>query len=240
MSTGQTGTIVYNPNDPVQTGFLAALAQGETGGAANSAFTGVGGANLSGVQTDATGFPIWNGSNGSHAAGTFQFQPSTWDPLATQYGLNFQNPNDQAAGAWYEAQQTYAAKTGGNSLEAALASGNYSDVQSALSNVWPSVTGNGAAPAGLAADLSAALGNGSGGGSTASNGTSGTANANTGVSSGSSGGLISDIENFFVRGGLIIVGGIVVLVALWLILSDNGVIPSPADVGKGLTTALTV
>jgi len=215
--------LAYNPDDPVQTGFLAALAQGETGNSAFASTEGVGGVNLAGSPTDQYGFPQWAGEGNSHAAGTYQFQPGTWQSIASQFGLNFSSPSDQSAGAWYLAEQTYAQNTGGQSLETALQSGDYSSVQSALAAVWPSVTGNAAAPTGLSGTLGAVA--------AAPSGALATTGATTAAASGATGtgstGLVASIENFFVRFGLIVVGGIVVVVALWLLLSSGGIVPSP-------------
>jgi hypothetical protein len=221
--------LAYNSNDTLQTSFLAALAQGETGNSAFASTEGVGGSDLTGSPVDQFGFPQWNGEGNSHAAGTYQFQPSTWDTIAGEFNLNFSNTQDQSAGAWYLAEQTYQQKTGG-SLEDALSSGNYSSIQSALGAVWPSVTGNAAAPQGLAANLSGAITSGT------SAATSATATANasgqTASTSGSSGGIIGTIEQFFVRFGLIIIGGIIIIVALWSLLASQGVVPSPGKVVK--------
>lgn len=221
--------LAYNPDDTVQSGFLAALAQGETGGNSFSSTEGVGGANLAGSATDQYGFPIWNGEGNSHAAGTYQFQPSTWDSIASQFGLNFSNASDQSAGAWYYAEQVFSQNTGGQSLETALQNGEYSEVQTALQSVWPSVTGNQAAPQGLAANLGAAIA----GGGTA---TSGTSSTGTSTSTGSSGTASQNAGNsgsnslgssLFSRAGLIIVGSVVIVVALWMLLSSQGYVPSP-------------
>lgn len=153
-----TDFVAYNPNDPVQQTFLGSLAQGETGNSAYAATEGVGGTNLANdPNSDPYGFPIWQGQGSSHAAGIFQFEPATWDALAQTYGLNFGNASDQQAGAWYLAQQTYTAKTGG-SLYGDLSSGTTSKLQSALYSIWPSIAGNGAAPQGLAADIAAGVG----------------------------------------------------------------------------------
>jgi muramidase (phage lysozyme) len=212
-----TTGIAYNPDDPTQASFLAALAQGETGGVpvSESMFEGTGGVDLSGQPTDQYGFPEWTGEGSSSAAGTYQFQPGTWDALANTYGLNFQNPSDQSAGAWYLAQQTYSNATGGQSLETALQNGDYQDVQTALTSVWPSVTGNAAAPAGLVGSLET-LGSATGSGTNSINDVT-TAGAPSGTSTGSTG-IISDIENWFLRAGLIGIGGLLVLVALIFLL----------------------
>ena len=149
----------YNPNDATQSKFLSSLALGETGNASNSYTMGYGGVDLSSAELGTHGFPTWSGdsSANTHAAGTFQFQPGTWSDIASKYNLDFSNPQDQNAGAWYLAQQTYAAKTGGD-LTSALAAGDYSSVQSALGSIWPSVNGNAAAPQGLAANLANGVG----------------------------------------------------------------------------------
>ena len=227
-----SNAVAYNPSDTLQSQFLSALALGETGTNGNAWTEGVGGVTLNGLPTDQYGFPTWSGNGSSHAAGAFQFQPGTWDQVASQYGLNFANPSDQQAGAWYYAQQQYAQVTGGQSLEAALQSGQFQTVQQALAAVWPSVTGNAAAPQGLAYDLQNGVGAALGG--------SGSATSSTGAAGGtaaSSQGIVGTVEQFFVRFGLIILGGLVVLVALWQLLSNQGVVPSPGETVKGIASA---
>lgn len=227
--------VAYNPSDPLQASFLSALALGETGNSSFAATEGVGGTNLAGAETSSNGFFNWSGQGNSHAEGIFQFQPGTWNSIASKFGLNFQNPSDQAEGAWYYAQQV------DPNLETQLQSGDYGAVQSALKSVWPSVTGNAAAPKGLANDIASGTGvdlSGLLGGSGANGGSGGTGDSAGGSSSGGSGGIISDIENWFLRGGLILIGGLVALVALWMLLSNNGVVPGPEKVAKGLATAV--
>jgi hypothetical protein len=239
--------VAYNADDPVQQAFLAALSQGETGGSSYAATEGTGGSNLAGLPTDEYGFPQWAGAAGSHAAGTFQFQPSTWDSIASEFGLNFNNASDQAAGAWYLAEQTYSQKTGGQSLETALqtvqTSGNTSalgTIQTALAAVWPSVTGNQASPQGLGATIAAALA-GSSAGSNSSGSTLGSSNATassppatTSAPASSGGGIVSTAIGLFGNVGLLVVGGIVILVALWFLLSSQDIVPSPAKVAKSV------
>lgn len=226
--------VAYNPNDPHQTTFLAALALGESSGGPGSLYQGTGGANLANAPRNSTGFPEWGGFGNSHAAGTFQFQPGTWAPYAKEYGLNFANPQDQNAAAWYLAQDTYAQKTGG-SLSDALAKGDYSSVQNALVKVWPSVTGNGASP-GLAKALNEGKGvdTMSGGGSFLSEDTS-----LMGRFTGFMGSLnpMSGVSDVFVRIAIIAVGGAILLIALWYLLSDAGVVPSPTDTAKTVSKA---
>lgn len=213
--------VSYNPNDPTQQSFLAALGLGESNGA-NAYQQGVGGTDLSHTATDAYGFPQWGGFGNSHAAGEFQFQPATWDKVAAEHGLNFANPADQNAAAWYLAQDTYAAKTGG-SLADDLQAGKLSQVQSALASVWPSVTGNGASP-GLAAAISKGLGSFIAGGNPMS------ADTSTGPAGG--GGISGWIAQQFSRIGLLVIGVVILLIALWWLLSDAGIVPSAGDVAK--------
>lgn len=236
--------VAYDPDDPSQQALLSSLAQGETGNSAFASSEGVGGSNLAGDPTDAYGFPQWEGEGNSHAAGTYQFQPGTWDAIAQKYNLNFGNSSDQSAGAWYEAQQDYSQETGGQSLETAIQNGNYSQIQSALENEWPSVSGNQAQPQGLASALASNIA--SGGTPTSASGNvppptdqgQPGAPANNLSSIPYVGGWLGDIEDFFVRFGLIIIGVIIVAVALWELLSSQGVVPSPTEVGKAAVAAV--
>lgn len=223
--------VAYDPNNAQQNAFLAALEKGESGGSAGAYSVGVGGSDLTGSTTDQYGFPIWNGVGNSHAAGAYQFQPSTWDNIASEFGLNFNDPEDQNAGAWYLAQQT------DPNLSTDLATGNYSAIQSALAKVWPSVTGNAASPQGLANTL---------GGATAANAAPTGGNA-AGTGSAAVNPILHPIQaaedaaqNLFTRGAMIVIGGIVLLVALWLLLSSQGIVPSPEDAAKGVGAALAV
>lgn len=214
----------YNAYDTTQQSFLSALALGETGNASNAYSVGFGGSDLTGSPVDQYGFPQWNGADGSHAAGAFQFQPGTWDEIASQYNLNFSNPQDQNAGAWYEAQQAYSQKTGGD-LETDLNAGLFTKVQSALGSIWPSVSGNAAAPQGLAATLA------SGGGATIAGGSTAAP-----VSSDQSqpSGILPTIENWFLRGGLLVVGTLVILVSLWMLMANHGIVPGPKKLAKAI------
>ncbi len=234
----------YNPADPAQQSFLAALALGETGTASDAYSLGVGtSGDLAGAPTSSSGFPQFSGWGGSHAAGAYQFQPSTWEPIAAAHGLNFQNPADQNAGAWYEAQSAYSSATNGGDLETALANpSDYGTIQSALKSIWPSVTGGPAtaAPAGLAADLA------SGTGSPAVAGTAGLGLAGGGTGSGQTsgggggkaGGVLGFVGDAFTRFGLLIAGGLIVFVALWQLVSNTGAVPSPAQTVKAGGRAL--
>jgi len=216
--------IAYNPSDPAQAAFLSSLAAGESGGYGNALDLGVGGSNLSGAPTDQYGFPQWGGYGDSHAAGIYQFQPGTWDQVAAQYGLNFQNPADQNAAAWYLAQDTYGQKTGG-SLEDALNSGQFSSIQSALAGVWPSIAGS--------KFVSSLTGQGT--------------STPTGFDFNSIplvGPLVSKVTgavgDSFARIALLVVGAIVILIALWQLLSSTGAVPSPGQTAKVAVKAATV
>lgn len=136
--------VAFNPSDPTQQAFLAAVASGESGGAADPAAVGYGGVSLASAPVDAYGFPQWAGAatpaGPTHAAGIYQFQPATWDAVAAAHGLNFTSPTDQAAGAWYQAQADYAARTGGGNLYGDLQAGNYQSVAANLRPTWSSLT----------------------------------------------------------------------------------------------------
>jgi hypothetical protein len=222
----------YNPDDPVQHGFLAALALGESG-ANGGLFLGTGGSDLSAAKTDQYGFPIWGGKGNSHAAGMYQFQPGTWDSIAKQFNLNFGSASDQSQGAWMLAQQVYNQKTGG-SLENALQSGDYSSVQSALKSTWTSVTGSGANPQGLASKLGEFI-SGASSAQTAGNGN--TPKVNTfldktlGVATSSLGSYLGDQLS---RVGLIVVGVVIIGAAVWALLASQGVAPTPREIVKAV------
>lgn len=222
--------VAYNPNDPLQAGFLVALAHGETGGSSDPYNTGVGGSNLSGSSIDAYGFPQWEGQGNSHAAGAFQFQPSTWDSIAQEFDLNFQNPNDQNAGAWYLAQKA------DPNLESDLQSGNYSTIQQDLQSIWPSVSGNAASPQGLAAALGGSVSTGQAiaADQTAANNASGGSTGSSKSSGGMLSSLWSDVTSPFVRLTLIIVGSVIIFVGLWMLLSNAGVVPSPSETSTAI------
>lgn len=212
--------VAYNANDSVQQSFLSALALGESGGSANPYSVGYGGTDLTGSPTDQYGFPTWSGVGNTHAAGAFQFQPGTWAGVASEYGLDFNNPQDQNAGAWYEAQKA------DPTLESDLQAGNFSKVQSALAKIWPSVMGSASNPQGLAGAIGAGAGSTIAGASVAS--------PTSAADAAASANPFAIIENWFLRGGLIIVGGIVVVIALYFLLSNNGVIPKVSKLASAI------
>lgn len=137
--------VQYSTSDNTIQSFLATIRKGESGNSSTPYSVGYGGTNLSGYSTDSYGFPQWSGVQTSqgmtHAAGAYQFQPGTWQGVASQYGLNFQNQNDQNAGAWYNAQKVYARNTNGGDLYSSLQSGG-SGVGSALHSEWTSLSGS--------------------------------------------------------------------------------------------------
>lgn len=289
--------VPYNPNDPTQQSFLQRIRSGESTGP-NAYFQGYGNVDLSGAPTNSTGFPIWSGNAAAntHAAGGYQFQPGTWNPIATKYNLNFQNPADQDAAAWYDAQTVYQNKTGGD-LTTSLAT-NPSGVGSALHSEWTSVnqnsfTGLQTTPQDPNTQVatntpppSQTTGSGTGTNSTSSTGSQSAINAEatgyaaldtagseasggqtevvgilpgfakaigtyltgaegtaTQIASGAgveanaltlgsvSSGL-STLANWTLRGFLIFVGVVILAVALWKLLSDQGVVASPSATFK--------
>lgn len=203
-----SGIVGYDRSDPEQNAFLASIRAGESSGYSNPYFVGNGGRDLSGVSTDQFGFPIWDGVGNSHAAGAYQFQPGTWKEVASKFGLNFQSKADQDEGAWYNAQTKYAAATGGASLDADLDAGLFQKVQQALGQEWTSI------PKGFVSKMQGFL---SGNpelaeGATDTNGTPSL--------------LTSPVEaakSYFVRGGMVLTGALILLVALWALLKSDAI-----------------
>ena len=209
--SGYTNT--YNAADPTQAAFLAALQNGEN--ASGNPSLGYGGTDLSTAPTNQYGFPLWGGvatSGGpTHAAGLYQFQPGTFDPIAAQLGLNFQNPADQNAAAWALASHNYAAANGGASLESALQAGDYSGVANTLQSTWASLNPS---------RLASAFGTGATPSSTGTGGTSaGTASATPSASILSPStwlpALDADIKNLFVRGGVFLLALVMIAFGLY-------------------------
>lgn len=218
--------VAYDPYNTVQNRFLSALALPESGGGLKGLFIGTGGKDLKDAPTDEYGFPQWTGYGNSHAAGWFQFQPGTWKPYAEKYNLNFRNPDDQKAGAWYLAQDEYAKDTG-RDLQTDLASGDYSRLEQSLANQWVSVPGK----------LSTLLNKGEG----ADIDTRGDISMNTTPFPGNIvTGLFPGIQNEFARWGLLIIGAVIILIALWQLLSQTGLAPAPAETAKTVAKVATV
>jgi hypothetical protein len=244
-----SGPVAYDPSNALQQEFLSALALGESG-ENPSLFEGFGSTpsnliDLSGNATDQYGFPIWSGGEGgaTHAAGIFQFEPGTWDQIASEFGLNFGSLQGQEAGAWYEAQQT------DPNLYAQLQAGQFSSIQSALTSVWPSAAGSPSNPGGLASSLASGAGANLSGSNAAPNGPGASAAApGTGAASAAAAGGnaslgflggIQDVEQFFLRGGILVIGAVVIIVALWQLLSDHTPIPSPGDTARSVAKGAT-
>lgn len=139
----------FDPANKMQREFLDAIALGETAHRNDAYILGVGTISVASYPRNKYGFPIWPGLKNSHAAGRYQFEPSTWARIAERYSLNFSNPRDQDAGAWYLAESDYHARSG-EQLVSALKRGAFDQVQKCLFATWPSVNGNGASPHGLA------------------------------------------------------------------------------------------
>ena len=199
-----TYTNTYDPTNPTQAAFLATLQAGEN--ASGNPLLGYGGANLANAPTDAYGFPEWAGVGTTHAAGLYQFQPGTWDGIASQLGLNFQSTADQQKAAWDLAATNYANANGGASLETALASGNYASVASTLDSTWTSLSADAlakgmanaaVAPGDLAAAASGAASNSSGVGAAISN--------FLGITK-----FQADVVNMFSRGGVMILAVVII------------------------------
>lgn len=211
--------VPLNSGDPEQRNFLAALRAGEGG---DNYWIGFGGADLSGARRDQYGFPQWAGrvtrEGPTHAAGAYQFQPGTWRGIARKYGLNFANPQDQDAGAWYNAQERYARETGGRSLDADLDAGLFEQIRQGLSREWTSLRDNprqflNILTGGASAELAP--------GATDTSGTPSFFES-----------PIQAAASYFVRGGLILVGVAILLVALWALLSQNNLVPQAISLGK--------
>lgn len=217
----------YNPYDPAQARLLGALALSEVGRSSDPYDLGTGGFDLSNADRDEYGFPQWGGVGNSHAAGAFQFQPGTWEGLAKTYGLDFRSPADQNAAAWYHAQDTYRAETGGD-LSAAIKAGDYSSIEAALGRTqWIGARGklaeflSGGQSADLgdasAEDMAAAVDN----------------NRRTGGVLGRFlGDTAAGVGDTVTRFLLFAIGAILLLVAVWWLLSGAGVVPGPGKVAK--------
>lgn len=216
------GAVAYNPSDAEQRELLAAIRAVEGTSAPNSYSVGFGYKDLSGASRDQYGFPQWAGSVTSrgptHAAGAYQFQPGTWREVASRYGLNFANPGDQDAGAWYNAQAKYAARTGGRSLDADLDAGLYDRIRAGLQSEWEGILTK---PSQFLSILSDGVVSEVSPGATD---TSGTPSFFTSP--------IQAASAYFVRGGMILVGGLILLVALWALLSKSNVLPGAISMGK--------
>ena len=205
--------VAYNPSDPEQRELLAAIKGVESG----KYWEGTGGADLSGYARNQYGFPIWSGVGNSHAAGAYQFQPGTWKIVAEQYGLNFANPADQDAGAWYNAQRVYSARTG-RSLDDDLNAGLWDSVKTGLQGEWQGILTN---PGKFLSILSDGVASEVSPGVTTSTGTPSFITS-----------PIQAASAYFVRGGMILVGGLILGVALWALLSKADVLPNVVSMGK--------
>lgn len=143
----------FNPTDKVQALFLSALSLGETAHRKDAQWLGVGNVDLSKRPCGRDGFPIWDGVRGgkgiSHAAGVFQFEPGTWSDIAKRFSCHFGNLQEQYKAAWCLASEVFSHRVGVN-LYDALKSKSFATVQRTLETTWPSVTGDGANPIGLA------------------------------------------------------------------------------------------
>lgn len=83
-------------------------------------------------------FPVWAGWHNSHAAGRYQFEPSTWRSTAAKYKLTDFSPVNQDTGAWNLAITSYHLHTK-RSLEVDLIANKLTWVVRSLYNIWPSL-----------------------------------------------------------------------------------------------------
>ena len=217
----------YNPNDATQTTFLAAIAKGESGAYANPASVGFGGVNLAGSPTDSSGFPLWAGGATSagttHAAGLYQFQPGTFDPIAKANGLNFQNPADQSAAAWILASGNYSKANNGASLETALKNGDYAGVAATLggtAKTWSSLT-TGELSSAFAGTLGAPGATGTGASASGAKASASGAGAGASGNAGLLATFEADTKNMFVRGGAIATGLVILAGGIFYLARDN-------------------
>lgn len=97
---------------------------------------------------DHFGFPDWPGvkvgANETHAAGRYQFEPSTWLGVCNQLfpagsTPDFRNPADQDWGAWLLAKDAYHRAIGAD-LGIILHAGVLSGIASALRPTWTSLS----------------------------------------------------------------------------------------------------
>lgn len=203
--------VSLDTSDVEQRRFLAALRAGEGG---DDYWIGFGGTDLESAPRDRFGFPQWPGrvtrEGPTHAAGAYQFQPGTWGNIAKKYNLNFANPFDQDQGAWYNAQERYARETG-RSLDADLDAGLFEQIRRGLSREWTSLRDN---PTRFLEIVSNGAGAELSPGPTSPGGTPSIFTNPIGAAS-----------SYFVRGGMILVGAVILLVALWFLLSRNDLLP---------------
>jgi muramidase (phage lysozyme) len=226
--------VAYNPYDSAQQKLLGALSLSEVGTAKNAQFLGTGGYDLSDAPTDQYGFPQWGGitthAGPSHAAGFFQFQPGTWESYAKQYDLDFQDASDQKAAAWYLAQDTYRKETGGD-LSTAIQSGNYSSIESALGKTqW--IGARGKLAQFLESGKTRPLPDDAGQISEDASMSGGMWNplrpfANGGAGFKSAAGAVGDFVSRYL---VFIIGALILLAAVWWLLSDAGIAPGPGTV----------
>lgn len=231
--------VAYNPYDPNQARLLGAISLSEVGRHPDPLNLGNGFVDLSDAPKNQYGFPVWRGQptpdgRGSRAAGYFQFQPGTWESYAKQYDLDFQDASDQKAAAWYLAQDTFRKETG-RDLSAALQSGDYATIESALGRTqW--IGARGKLAEFLGGGQSRPVGEGT---PPISDDTSGRGwNPFTDGIAELPGAIGREVVKGALSGGtfarilLFIVGGLILVAAVWWLLSDVGVVPGPGSVAK--------
>ena len=122
---------------------LQAIAGSESGGKYNIRFDGKAGSEFSDYSKhpDVDVVVPWReDGKTSDAAGKYQFLGSTWNPIATKYGLPDFSPASQDKGAWILAQRDYKEKTG-RDLQGDLEAGKVDKAMNVLSTTWTSLPG---------------------------------------------------------------------------------------------------
>lgn len=135
--------ILASPIPSVARPFILALCTGEGGISANAWLTCYGGAVLDVPLTSIFNAKntLWAGKQGpqgiSHALGSGQFQPATYEEAAARTGLPDLQPQSQLANTWNHAQFVYHHVTSLQLLDT-LTAGKWEDAADVLKGTWAS------------------------------------------------------------------------------------------------------